>query len=126
MIGHDDPLIGHDDPRPVRLPLNALGDTPDRSQTSHTGLGEAGTCGRVVPEMDIDIVAPAVRRRDFGDGAIDSSGPRLDVDDGALQGRFSRLDLADIDVAAAAADTIDDQLLAVIALVGEPALPFCR
>jgi hypothetical protein len=43
------------------------------------------------------------------------------VDDGALQSGFSRLAIADIDVAAAAVDTVDHQLLAVIALVGEPA-----
>jgi hypothetical protein len=58
-------MIGRDDPRPVRLPLDALGDASDRFQATHVGLGEGGAGGRVVPEMDIDVVAPAVLRRDL-------------------------------------------------------------
>src|ERR1700693_353368 len=92
--------------------------------TPLVGLGEGGAGGRVLPEMDIDVVAPAVLRRDLGDGAIDRASLgelRLNMNDGCLPSGLGPLALADIDIVAAAIDAIDDQVVAVIELVGEPA-----
>ena len=87
-------------------------------------FGERFGRARVVPEMRIHVVATIICSSDGGDGPVgdaDLSRLRHDTDDRAFGNCRKIGALADADEMAAAIPAVDDQIMTVGMLVGEPA-----
>jgi hypothetical protein len=77
-----------------------------------------------VTKVNVEIIMPIVGGRDFGDGTIDLPGLRtlrVDAHDAAFRRGFGRLALADLDVMASTVHRVDDEVMAVVDLVGKTA-----
>ena len=86
-------------------------------------LGEGGGCSRIMVEVEVETVPAAMGGGDLGHGAVDHARlgwPRLDRHDAAPGEGLGRVGPADIDVMGPAVDPVDDQVVAVVELVGEP------
>ena len=72
-------------------------------------------------EVDVDAVAPTVGGRDLCDGTIGRARfgrLRFDPHNGPLGDRLCSLSFSDVDIMAAAVDPIDDEIVAVVQLIG--------
>src|SRR3546814_16244224 len=68
-------MIRRDHPGSIGLALDAAGDAADRLQPAHMGFGKTRAGGRIVSEVDIDVIPSTAGSRDFGHHALDL--PRL-------------------------------------------------
>ena len=87
-----------------------------------TMASKTGAGGRVVTKVDIDVIPPTVYSRYFGNRAIDLPGLgvlRIDAHDGAFGRGLGRFALADVDVVGAAVESVNDQVMAVVDLIGQ-------
>jgi hypothetical protein len=117
-------MVGRDDPGAISLPLDVARQPTHRLKPADMRLGKRLARMGIVAEMNVDIVSPAVRGSDLGKGAIDLldlDGPWHDAHDRTVRDRLDGVALADVDIMAAAIDTIDDQIMAVVEFVGETA-----
>src|SRR3546814_18118630 len=105
-------MVWGDRPGSIWLALDAAGDAADRLQPAHMGFGKTGAGGRVVTEVDIDVIPSTVGSRDFGHRAIDLPGLGvlgLDAHDGTFGRGLGRFPPADVDIVGAAVGSVDNQ-----------------
>src|SRR3989344_9575024 len=117
-------MVRRDDPASVGLALDDARDFSHRFKPPDMRFGEAFAGGRIVLQMGVDRIAPAVRRRDLVDRPIDGANAAIawrDPDDGIFWGRVDRLALADLGIMGAPVDAVDQQIMTVFMFVGEPA-----
>ena len=94
-------MVRRDDPASVGLALDDARDFSHRFKPPDMRFGEAFAGGRIVLQMGVDRIAPAVRRRDLVDRPIDGANAALawrDPDDGIFGDRVDQLALADLGV----------------------------
>src|SRR5690606_13985982 len=89
-------------------------------------FGKSLAGGRVVPQMDVDRVAPAIGGGDLGNRAIDGTNAAAatwcDLDDGVFGDRADRFALANLGIMGAAVDRLDDDIMTVGIFIGQAAL----
>src|SRR3546814_2651523 len=88
------------------------------------GFGETFAGDGVVLQMGVDRIAPGIGGGDLGDGAIDgpdAAAVRRDLDDRILGDRADCLALPYLGIVGAAIDRLDNDIMAVGDLVGQPA-----
>src|SRR3546814_5578097 len=88
------------------------------------GFGERLLCRRIVAQMGVNRVAPIVRRGDLDVGPVDGAhapSVRRDTDDRAFGCRLGQISPTDVRIMDTPIDPIDEQIMAIAMLVGEPA-----
>src|SRR3546814_8110926 len=83
-------MVGGDDPASIGFALDAAGHAPHGFETPDMGFGKAFAGGRVVPQMRVDRIAPAIGGGDLGYGAIGGANAavaRFDLHDGIFRYR---------------------------------------
>ena len=115
-------MIGRDDPDSVGFALDAARHAAHGFEPANVRFGKTLASGRVVAQMGVDGVAPAVRRRDLDYGSIDgtdAAAARRDLDDRVVGDRVDRFPPADFGIMGAPVDAVHQQIVTVVVFVSQ-------